>query len=295
MNRYDTADHDYMHAKDYFNNYKFGYIERTTKTLLLQSLSPEDRQTEDLLVILNQSKAQLKDVKHISKEASKSISELSVLIYEMRARLSACEEKLRSEVEREKHLSEESSKLESLDESLRTYDELSGMFERGCQEIQENTEKIKALKRDIAMLSTKDAEEELRNIRLKREKLSGKHRRLSLMMMENHLEELYTWYRSAIEFTKKVFDISLLTVEQEDNEMYLRFKVLDSEVGVFIRDGRMVDSKLYNTNNEEIQSVFGTLRGLAELINDPRILLMVTCHKCRIQSSSAQAEVETVL
>lgn len=279
-NKYETADHDYMHARDYFNNYKFGYIERTTKTLLLQSLHPEDRQTQDLLGILNLSKAQLKNVKSVSKEASNSISELSELIYQAKSRLAIHEEKLRAELEREEALNEEYSRLEGLDEKLRVYEELKGIVDKRCMEARENTKKIGILKDEIAMLNTKEAEEELKNMKLKRERLSGRHRRLSLITIENYMEESYGWYLKAVEFIRNVFDISLLTVEQEDNEMYLRFKVSNYEIGVFVRDGIMVDSKLYNTNDEEILAAFRVLSGFAISINDPRMLLMLIRREC---------------
>lgn len=278
--RYDTADHDYMHAKDYFNNYKFGYIERTTKTLLLQSLRPEDKQTEDLLVILNQSKSQLKSVKGVSKEASKSISELSEAIHSARARLGECEEKLHYETAREQRLEEEYGQLESLDENLRVYDELTAQFDAGCRAIQENIDRVSVLRKEIAMLSTKEAEEELKAMRAKKEKLGGRHKRLSLITMENYVEDSYVWYHRAVEFIKKMFDVNLLTVEQENNEMYLRFRVSSCEVGIFIRNGQMIDSKLYNVNDENIHATFRAISEFAASVNDPRILLMLVRHRC---------------
>ncbi|AFM97903.1 hypothetical protein EHEL_030040 [Encephalitozoon hellem ATCC 50504] len=281
MNRYETADHDYMHAKDYFNNYKFGYIERTTKTLLLQSLRPEDRQGEDLLTILNQSKSQLKDVKSIGQEASRSISELSELIYDAKNKLLKYEEMLKYEIEREKSSKEECARLESLDENLRIYDELVSQFDRGCKEMQENAEKINALKKEIEMLSTSEAEEELKSIKSRRDKLSGRKKRLSLITMESYIEDSYNWYRKALEFIRNVFGIDLVTVEQENNEMYMRLKVFTCEVGIFVRDGRMIESKLYGTSNEDLALLFPSLSKLAISINDPRILLMLVADKCR--------------
>ncbi|AFN82625.1 hypothetical protein EROM_030060 [Encephalitozoon romaleae SJ-2008] len=280
MNRYETADHDYMHAKDYFNNYKFGYIERTTKTLLLQSLRPEDRQNEDLLTILNQSKSQLKDVKSIGKEASKSISELSELIYEARNKLSRYEEMLKYETEREKSLKEECTRFESLDENLKVYDELTAQFDRGCKEMQVNIEKINVLKEEIAMMSTNEAEEELKSIKNRRDKLCGKQKRPSLITMESYIENSYNWYRKALEFIKNVFGISLVTIEQENNEMYMRLKASTCEIGIFVRDGRMIESKLYNTSDESLMSLFPALNKFAVSINDPRTLLMLVANRC---------------
>lgn len=279
MNRYETADHDYMHTKDYFNNYKFGYIERTTKALLLQSLRPEDRQNEDLLTILNQSKSQLKDVKSIGKEASKSISELSELIYEAKNKLSKYEEMLKYETERGKSLKEECARLKSLDESLKVYDELTAQFDRGCKEMQENIEKINVLKEEIAMMSTNEAEEELKSIKSRREKLCGKQKRLSLIAMENYVEDSYNWYRKALEFIKNIFGISLVTIEQENNEMYMRLKASACEIGIFVRDGRMIEYKLYNTSDEGLMLLFPTLNKFAVSINDPRTLLMLVANR----------------
>ncbi|ADM11151.1 uncharacterized protein Eint_030050 [Encephalitozoon intestinalis ATCC 50506] len=282
MNRYETADHDYMHAKDYFNNYKFGYIERTTKTLLLQSLRPEDRQDEDLLSIMNQSKSQLKDVKSIGKEASKSISELSELIYETKNKLLKYEEMLGHEMERERDLAEEYSRLESLDENLKTYDELKALFDKGCEEVEENSKKISALKEEIAISSTSEAEEELKKMKDRRDKLCGKQKRLSLITMESYLEDSYNWYKKSLELIKNVFGISLVTIEQEGNEMYMRLKVFACEIGIFVRDGRMIDFKLYNNNDETLASFFEEAGRLAVSVNDPRILLLLVANRCKV-------------
>ena len=274
MNRYETADHDYMHAKDYFSNYKFGYIERTTKTLLLQSLRPEQRQADDLLGILNQSKEQLKGVKQVGKDASESIAELSERIYDARDRLSRCKDMLGREEVRAESLSREYSRLESVDEGLKTYDELAAQFDRGCREVQESIDRMNAIKGEVDMLSTSEVEEELRRMKARKEKLSGRQKRLSLITMESYVEDSYTWYTQALEFIGSVFGIRLVTVEQEGNEMYMRFKTAGCEVGIFVRDGRMVDSKLYSSADPQAAQSFETLSRFAVLVNDPRILLM---------------------
>lgn len=281
MNRYETADHDYMHAKDYFSNYKFGYIERTTKTLLLQSLRPDQRQPEDLLGILNQSKSQLKSVKQVGKDASAAIAKLSELIHDAKERLLKCEEMLSDEEARERALAEEYSRLESLDEGLRTYDELAALFDKGCKEVQEGIDRMNAVKREVEALSTREVEDELARMRERKEKLSARQKRLSLITMESYVEDSYTWYVRALEFVENAFGIRLVTVEQESNEMYMRFDASGCEVGIFIRDGQMVDSKLYNASDGNAALSFEALSRLATLVNDPRILLMQVASRCK--------------
>ncbi|KAH9411842.1 hypothetical protein HK407_03g05940 [Ordospora pajunii] len=275
MDRYETADHDYMHAKDYFNNYKFGYIERTTKMLLLQSLKVEDREAQDLLTILSSSKAQLKSVKSVGSDASKLIAELSEATHEMELRLRECEKALHEEQQREMDLAEEYSRIEALDENLKSYDELVIQFDKKCQDIQQHVDKIDLLKKKLALLETTDAEEDLRGMRAKKENLSARQRRLSLIAMENYMEESYAWYSRAVEFVKNMFGIQIVTVEQENNEMYMRFKALASDVGIFVKDGAVVDCKLYNANNEILENMFKSISKVAVLINEPRMLFML--------------------
>jgi hypothetical protein len=292
-NKYQTADHDFMHAKDYFNNYKFGYIERTTKTHMLQSLRPEERQQEDLLGILNESKKQLKQVKSVSHEVSKSIAELSELIYNTRRALEAGAEEYSNECRREDSLKAEYSKVVSTDENLRMYKELDQAFARGCSRIQGDVEKIDVLKKEIAMLGTQEAEEELRVLRTKREKLSGRQKRLSLITMENHLEDIHAWYTKATRLVQNIFRIRIMTIEQENNEMYLRFKLPLCEVGIFVRNGQMVDAKLYGSGDETLHLYFKTLRDFAVLTNNPRILLAMVGTAPSSPSGSGPARVPT--
>ena len=279
MDRYETADHDYMHAKDYFNNYKFGYIERTTKMLLLQSLKVENREAPDLLTILSNSKVQLKSVKSVSSDASKLITELSEATHGMEMRLKECEKTLREEQQREIDLAQEYSRIEILDENLRSYDELVVQFDKKCQDIQQHVDKIDSLRKKLVQLETTDAEENLRSMRAKKENLSARQRRLSLVTMENYMEESYAWYSRAVEFVKNIFGIQIVTVEQENNEMYMRFKALACDIGMFVKDGAIVDCKLYNSNDEILESIFRSISKVAVLVNEPRMLFMLAYGK----------------
>jgi hypothetical protein len=278
-NKYQTADHDFMHAKDYFNNYKFGYIERTTKTHMLQNLRLEERPQEDLLGILNESKGQLKKVKSVSSEISKSISELSELIYNTRMALETNTEEHGNELEKEKILDAEYNKLVSTDDNLRIYKQLEEIFARGCSLIQEAVEKGNRLKKEIAILGTQEAKEELKVLKERKERLSGRQKRLSLIAMENYLEETHRWYTEAIKLMHHIFKVKIIAIEQENNEMYLRFRLPLCEVGMFVKNGQMVDARLYSANDEALHLYFRTLKDFAVHTNNPRILLALLCNR----------------
>ena len=58
---FSTIDHDFLHIKDYFSNYKFGYKERLSKLDFFQNLNNES--TIDTSELILSAKSQLVEVK----------------------------------------------------------------------------------------------------------------------------------------------------------------------------------------------------------------------------------------
>ena len=118
---YSTIEHDFLHVKDYFSNYKFTYKERKSKLDFLLNIN--NVPVGDNLI--SSSKQQLVDVKNLYKEIDHELKNLSLDVRKEETLLEDNKKIHKRLCEEEEQLNEEFKKYSALSEKLELNDRLN--------------------------------------------------------------------------------------------------------------------------------------------------------------------------
>jgi predicted HAD superfamily phosphohydrolase len=258
MEEYETIEHDMIHIKDYFKNYKFGIQERLSKLYFLNNMNTN--KINDSTELLKSSKKRLVEIKNKGKECDKSIFELSSKIVDIDKEIE--NEKLNiknsEEILYKKNIEyDELSKKGTL---VQEYENMNLKYKSVCGEIENVLSRISVLKQDLE--SKKDYNiEELEN---HRNKLMSRTRRLSVIQYEKYVEDLYDFYTKIKNMVERIFRIQISTVSDNNKLTICVTKEDKNELRITIEDGKIDNIK--GLGNELIEKYYRN-------VNDPRFVI----------------------
>lgn len=241
---FETIEHDILHIKDYFHNYKFSYIERATKQYFYEKLREKNFSEEKVGDILNKSKAQLIEVKSVVREAGEVIRDYSARIFRIENEIKANEEVLASESKRLTQLEDEVHDLEEKSKDMLRQVALEREMKEVGDELQGLIKDVEVKKQAIANIETPHLREEINSLKTRKEKLLARERRMSKMMMESNVNDLYFWYNKGRELLEKMLGCRVCGYEIQGGKMLMRFCIRGLDVEVVISEGVFVDARV---------------------------------------------------
>lgn len=263
-----TIEHDFLHMKDYFNNYKFTYKERKSKLDFFQNITMAV--VQELGDVIASTKQQLVEAKNIYKQLDVEIRELSQEVYEEEIKNKRKEEQTKELEIKEKELNEELKRLEEIDVQVR---EKEGMNE----ELDRIEEQIKGMYVQIGeereansqlVLESKLKEEE----RLKKEKieLAEKQKRLTIVNIEAYIEELYNWNEQMNKILSLVF--GKIEINEEERGIVMRITADGAQLAVTLK-GKQIIGAVFKNGKENGEERLNNVLEYACAQNDLRLLV----------------------
>lgn len=241
---FETIEHDILHIKDYFHNYKFSYIERATKQYFYEKLREKNFSEEKVAEILSKSKAQLVEVKNVIKEAGNVIKDYSARIFCLENEVCANEEVLATETKRLAQLESEVRDLEEKSKDMLRQVALSRELKEVGDELQELIKEVEIKKQEISAMETHHLREDIDCLKARKEKLVARERRMSRMMAESNVNDLYFWYSKGAELIEKMLGCRVCGYEVQGGKMLMRFCMRGLVVEVVVCDGVFADARV---------------------------------------------------
>lgn len=271
-----TIEHDFIHMKDYFSNYKFTYKERRSKLDFLQNITNEP--CHDTTVLIASSKEQLVEVKNIYKNTDLEIRELSKSIFIEEESLKENKRILEDLSNEEENLKNELARLTRLNETILIYDKLNGELDEVENEINKVFVDIENTSNAIDPTSVESKKNEEKNLRDERNDLAAKQRRLTIINTENYIEDIYFWKRSYLDILEKVF--GAITVTATGDKFNLKVVKNESVLEVVVK-GKML-SEAYLSKNQCVETLeeFEKIKEYAFMINDAKPMLSFFSAHC---------------
>lgn len=271
-----TIEHDFIHMKDYFSNYKFTYKERRSKLDFLQNITNEP--CHDTTVLIASSKEQLVEVKNIYKNTDLEIRELSKSIFIEEESLKENKRILEDLSNEEENLKNELARLTRLNETILIYDKLNGELDEVENEINKVFVDIENTSNAIDPTSVESKKNEEKNLREERNDLAAKQRRLTIINTENYIEDIYFWKRSYLDILEKVF--GAITVTATGDKFNLKVVKNESVLEVVVK-GKML-SEAYLSKNQCVETLeeFEKIKEYAFMINDAKPMLSFFSAHC---------------
>lgn len=258
MEEYETIEHDMIHIKDYFKNYKFGIQERLSKLYFLNNMNTN--MINDSNDLLKQSKEKLVEIKDKGKECDKFIFDISTKFFNI-------ENETEHEKNNVKHLQEKINKkkielneLTKQGDLYNEYETLNMKYKNVSQAIENTLNKISDLKKELEKKINYNYDE----LEVYREKLMSRTRRLSVIQYEKYIEDLYEFYKKMAQKILKLFNVEIYTKNENYKINILIVRSDKNELKMEIVNGRLENIKgLGNEHKEEYY----------KKINDPRFVI----------------------
>ena len=241
---FETIEHDILHTKDYFHNYKFGYIEKATKQFFYERLREKNFTEDKVADILNKSKKQLVDVKRVSKDAEEIIKECSIKIYGLENDLKKNQGILEERQKRTSELECEIQRLEEKSQNALRQNTLNKELKDGYDELQILVSKIENKKQALLKSDCKGLKCEVDALKAQQEKLVAREKRWSKVMLESNIDDLYFWYTKGVKLLEKLVGYKIKSYKTKGNRMTIRFGIRDLEIDVFVEDGNFVNAEI---------------------------------------------------
>lgn len=274
---YSTIEHDFLHVKDCFSNYKFTYKERRSRLDFLLNIANEP--ARDTASLIASSKEQLVEVKDFYRKIDEEIRQLSIEIHREEEKLSQNSERFRELEEMENALQNEYEHLADLHEKVLISDKVNEEFdeiEQGINEMFIEIEKKKAVTGGTLINSKLEEEGQLKEIR---DDLAAKQRRLTIINTENYIEDMFYWKKQYLEILEKIF--GSVSVSSSDDRSCVKIARKGNVLEVNIKGKRVVDCFISkNSLDEEHQREFEAIKSYSLRINEVRPLLMYFAINC---------------
>lgn len=273
---YSTIEHDFLHMKDYFSNYKFTYKERRSKLDFLQNIVNEPG--HDTSSLIASSKEQLVEVKSIFKKTDLEIRELSKNVYEEEEKLKSNKVILENLEREEEMLNEELVNLTALNENILIYDKFNSELDEVENEIKNSFLELQNTVNSIAPEVIESKIEEEKILKEERNDLASKQRRLTIINTDNFIEDIFYWKRNYLDFLEKIFGIITINVSGDK----FAFKVSQNETVLeFIVKGKhLIEAYLSKNQPIEILEEFEKIKEYSCTINDAKPLLYFFMMHC---------------
>lgn len=212
---FSTIEHDFLHTKDYFSNYKFPYKERKSRLDFYQNIHSVALQ--DTTPLLESAKAQLVEVKQQYKELDQQIKALSLDIYATDLRLYQKKASLEALDEEEKSLREELEQTRQLDERMQINSNLNEELGMLDTEIKSYYDKINQQRNDLECCDLVAIQAEETELRAQKQELLAKQKRLTVLNTDSYIEDLYLWHQQLQKILEGIF--GFISVRVEDNRL----------------------------------------------------------------------------
>lgn len=276
MDKYDysTIEHDFLHVKDYFSNYKFTYKERRSKLDFLLNISNEPAQ--DTSCLMASSKEQLVEVKNVYRKIDEEIRELSGLIYTEEDSLKRNREELERLTTLENSLQKEYEYLLDLHEKVLENDKLNEEFDNVEENINQLFNEIESKRSLIDPSILEEKKEEERKLKEVRNELAAKQRRLTIINTENYIEDIFYWQKEYLEILEKIFGVMAVTVSEDRCCLKVSKNDSKSVLEANIKGKKLLDCFI----SSEKDCDFPEIKEYALQINDLRPLLIYFAINC---------------
>lgn len=239
MEEFETIEHDMVHIKDYFRNYKFGMQERLSKLYFLQNLNTT--KINDSNDLLKTSKEKLVEIKNKGKEYDQIIKDTSIKIYNVEKEIEIKKKEIDDlDLKIEQHNKElETKQTQSL--LLNTFINAKQKYDQVYEEIQKTLSKITEIKKNLDINKEFNVEE----LEKHRNKLQTRTRRLSVIQYEKYIEDLFDFYSNFNLELTKIFGCNISSTISSDN-ILIECKKLDKIIKIEINNGKIVNIKGIN-------------------------------------------------
>lgn len=271
-NDYSTIEHDYLHIKDCFSSYKFTYKEKKSKLYFLQNIN--DPSVQDTAPLLDISKKQLENVKSVYTAVDEEIKSYSTLIYEEDLSLKANQELLDSLTEEEYKLEKELASYQELCDKVELNEKLNNKLDQIEAEITQVFSNSEILKTEISKNEDLliSEHEEINRLKDLRSELAIKQKRLTIINIDNYIEDIYSWFQQVSEIYGKIFG-NLEFYSQGDN-YFIKVQNEAKFIEVVLKDKKIVDVHFSTGLNDEAFEELERLKVYAINTNDVRLLLL---------------------
>lgn len=274
---YSTIEHDFLHVKDYFSNYKFTYNERKSKLDFLLNLN--NIPVHDTTSLIASSKEQLVEVKNIYKKIDEELKELSANLYNEEQLLEENKSILSKLETTEKTLQHEFEYLSNLYEKVLINDKLNEEFDEIESNINTTLLEIENKKNKINNSSIESKLDEERQLKDLRNELITKHRRLTIINTENYIEDIFYWEKQYLEILEKIF--GEINISNTENRSCLKISKNNAILELNIKGKRLLDCFISKNNfNEDQQAEYDQIKENCIEINDARPLLIYFLMNC---------------
>ena len=273
---FSTIEHDFLHMKDYFSNYKFTYKERRSKLDFLQNITNEPG--HDTSSLIASSKEQLVEVKNIYKKTDVEIRELSKSIFEEQEKLQSNMLFLENLSKEEEQLRNEMARLNSLNENILIYDKFNSELDEIEKEIKSTFIELEDTMTAINPENLEALATEEKILREERNDLASKQRRLTIINTDNFIEDIFYWKRNYLDFLEQIF--GQITVSISGDKFTFKVTQKENILEFVVKGKQLIESYLSKNLPSEILEEFERMKEYSIKINDARPLLSFFTNKC---------------
>lgn len=264
---YSTIEHDYLHVKDYFGNYKFTYKERKSKLDFLLSIN--HNAIQDTSSLINSTKCQLKEVKKVYKELDEEIRSFSKCIYDESECLDSNKAKYENLMKEESKLLKELENIKDFNEKLEANHKLNSKLDAVEVEINNTFLEIEELKMHFSNDNIELRKQELASLKETKNDLAQKQKRLTIVNIHNYVEDIYCWYELLKDILEKILGKIIVSSSETFN---IRFQKSEGNFLEIELQGNKLKDVLTSQNlmNDE----FTFLKQYSMMINDASFLIL---------------------
>ncbi|KAI4291018.1 hypothetical protein PAPHI01_0292 [Pancytospora philotis] len=269
---FSTIEHDFLHTKDYFSNYKFPYKERKSKLDFFQNIHAPIAQ--DTTALLEASKAQLVEVKQQYRDMDQQIKQLSLDIYATDLRLIQRSAELAELEEEEAALRAEYEQTRHLDEKLQINSSLNEELEAIENRIKSSYAQINQAQEAIGRFDLDARRAEEAELRAHKLELAAKQKRLTVINTDSYIEDIYAWHQHLQMILENVF--GTVTTHCEENRLVLRVAFKGAVLEMVVKDQRLVGCSLSGSPCAAAVERFNGSREHSLATNNPLFLVAQT-------------------
>ncbi|WUR04872.1 uncharacterized protein VNE69_11041 [Vairimorpha necatrix] len=266
INNYETIEHDMIHIKDYFKNYKFGIQERLSKLYFLNNLNTS--KLNDTSDLLKNSKEKLVEIKNKGKECDQFIFDISSKLYNKSQEIKNEKKNLENLKILLKTKNQEFNDLNHKGDLFQIYETHNSKYKKVCNDIENVLNNIKKFKEELENKKKFNIEE----LEVYKNKLMSRTRRLSVIQYEKYIEDLYEFYKKMVSKIKGIFEIKIETRSEENKILVFVVNKEKNELKIEIVNGKIESIKgLGDEKKEEFY----------KKINDPRHVIYNFIYKAK--------------
>lgn len=273
---FSTIEHDFLHMKDCFNNYKFAYKERKSKLDFFQNIGGAAVRESSGLIAL--AKQQLVEAKNVYKRLDGELKVLSQELYEAEIRCSEQRAAIESLEEQESQLHGELDRLMKLEEQMKISEDMNAELDKIEEEIKWTYGQIEAGKPAQLQAEFDERKKEEAKLYEIKQGIAEKQRRLTIVTIDSYIEDLYIWHQRVAALLEAVF--GKIETEQSENGCIIRITTGDAQLVALVQDRKLREAKLVGSSDESKQAKLEAQANYAYSYNDLSYLAANVLYDC---------------